>query len=138
VLLKGGSMQIFNIDGSVAENPDLSKGYVKQETQTVHHDAVAGVEELSHYETIAEYPNGGQDVAKVIDVAAVKAQDAWDEEITIQIYVPYTADELTEIEAQRKAQANAPTAQKNADAITEIQLALAEIYEAMIGGSGNG
>lgn len=131
-------MQIFNIDGSVAENPDLSKGYVKQETQTVHHDAVAGVEELSHYETIAEYPNGGQDVAKVIDVAAVKAQDAWDEEITIQIYVPYTADELTEIEAQRKAQANAPTAQKNADAITEIQLALAEIYEAMIGGSGNG
>lgn len=131
-------MQIFNIDGSVAENPDLSKGYVKQETQTVHHDAVAGVEELSHYETIAEYPNGGQDVAKVIDVAAVKAQDAWDEEITIQIYVPYTADELTEIEAQRKAQANAPTAQKNADAITEIQLALAGIYEAMIGGSGNG
>jgi len=131
-------MQIFNIDGSVAENPDLSKGYVKQETQTVHHDAVAGVEELSHYETIAEYPNGGQDVAKVIDVAAVKAQDAWDEEITIQIYVPYTADELTGIEAQRKAQANAPTAQKNADAITEIQLALAEIYEAMIGGSGNG
>lgn len=131
-------MQIFNIDGSVAENPDLSKGYVKQETQTVHHDAVAGVEELSRYETIAEYPNGGQDVAKVIDVAAVKAQDAWDEEITIQIYVPYTADELTEIEAQRKAQANAPTAQKNADAITEIQLALAEIYEAMIGGSGNG
>lgn len=131
-------MQIFNIDGSVAENPDLSKGYVKQETQTVHHDAVAGVEELSHYETIAEYPNGGQDVAKVIDVAAVKAQDAWDEEITTQIYVPYTADELTEIEAQRKAQANAPTAQKNADAITEIQLALAEIYEAMIGGSGNG
>ena len=138
MLLKGGSRQIVNIDGSVAENPDLSKGYVKQETQTVHHDAVAGVEELSHYETIAEYPNGGQDVAKVIDVAAVKAQDAWDEEITIQIYVPYTADELTGIEAQRKAQANAPTAQKNADAITEIQLALAEIYEAMIGGSGNG
>lgn len=130
--------EIYNKDIKPITNPDLTLGRLTPGTRTVHHDAVAGVEEVSHYEVIAEYPNGGKDVTKVIDVAAVKAQEAWDEEIPIQIYVPYTATELAEMEAQREAQANAPTAQKNADAITEIQLALAEIYEAMVGGETDG
>lgn len=126
--------RIYNEAMELIENPDLTLGRLTPSTRTVHHDAIAGVEEVSHYEVISEYPNGGKDVAKVIDVAAVKARDAWDEEIPIQIYVPYTEEELTQMEAQRAAQANAPTAQKNADAITEIQLALVEIYEAMVGG----
>lgn len=130
--------EIYNKSREPIENPDLTLGQLIDGTRTVHHDAVAGIEEVSHYEVIAEYPNGGKDVAKVIDVAAVKAQDAWDEEIPIQIYIPYTADELAQMEAQREAQENAPTAQKNADAITEIQLALAEIYEAMVGGETDG
>ena len=125
---------IYNKNMEPIANPDLTLGRLTLSTRTVHHDAVVGVEEVSHYEVIAEYPNGGKDVAKVIDVAAVKAQDAWDEKIPIQIYVPYTADELAEMEAQK----NAPTAQKNADAITEIQLALTEIYEVLIGGETNG
>lgn len=125
---------IYNEAMEPITNPDLTLGRLIPGTRTVHHDAVPGVEEISHYEVVAEYPNGGKDVAKVIDVVAVKAQDAWDEEISIQIYVPYTAGELAEMEAQREAQENAPTAQKNADAITEIQLALVEIYEAMVGG----
>lgn len=129
---------IYNKSMKPIENPDLTLGRLTPGTRTVHHDTVAGIEEVSHYEVIAEYPNGGKDVAKVIDVAAVKARDAWDEEIPIQIYVPYTAEELAQMEAQRTAQANAPTAQKNADAITEIQLALAEIYEAMVGGETDG
>lgn len=130
--------EIYNEAMEPIANPDLTLGRLTSGTRTVHHDAVAGVTEVSHYEIIAEYPNGGKDVAKVIDVAAVKAQDAWDEEIPIQIYIPYTADELAQMEAQREAQENAPTAQKNADAITEIQLALAEIYEAMVGGETDG
>ena len=32
---------------------------------------------MSHYETVAEYPNGGRDVRKVIDVPGVPAQAAW-------------------------------------------------------------
>ena len=131
-------MEIFDTNGNPIETPDPTKGYLKQETQTAHHDAVEGVEEVSHYEIVAEYANGGKDVRKVVDVAAVEARDAWDEEIQIQVYVPYTADELAEMEAQRKAQANAPTTQRNADAITELQLALTEIYEAMVGGAANG
>ena len=95
-------MKIIDSNGVEIASPDLTKGYLKQETQTIHHDAVAGVEEVSHYETIREYPNGGKDVKKVVDVKAVPAQDAYDEEVEVQRYVLYTADELAEQEKARK------------------------------------
>lgn len=99
-------MQIIDEHGSPIENPDLTKGYLKQETQTIRHDAVAGVEEVSHYETIAEYPNGGKDVRKVVDVPGVEAKDAWDEEEQVQVYHVYTAEELAaQEEARKKAEA---------------------------------
>lgn len=83
------------------ENPDLTLGYLKPGTRTEHHDAVEGVTEVWHYETIAEYPNGGKDIRKVVDVPGVEAQAAWDEVIPIQIYVPYTQEELNRMEAER-------------------------------------
>lgn len=95
-------MNIIDEHGSPIENPDLTKGYLKQETQTIHHDAVAGVEEVSHYETLAEYPNGGKDVRKVVDVPGVTAKDAYDEEVEVQRYVLYTAEELAEQAAARE------------------------------------
>ena len=87
------------------ENPDLTLGYIKPGTRTVHHDAVEGVTEVWHYDTIAEYPNGGKDVQKVVDAPGVEAKPAWDEEIPIQIYVPYTQEELDRMEEER----NRPT-----------------------------
>lgn len=96
-------MNIIDEHGIPIENPDLTKGYLKQETQTVHHDAVAGVEEVSHYETIAEYPNGGKDVRKVVDVPGVAAQEAYDEEVEMQRYVLYTAEELAQKKVQEEA-----------------------------------
>ena len=83
------------------ENPDLSLGYLKNSTRTEHHEAVQGVEEKWHYEAIREYPNGGKDIIKVVDVPGVVAQASWDEEIPIQIYVPYTQKELDRMEAER-------------------------------------
>lgn len=110
-------MNIIDEHGSPIENPDLAKGYLKQETQTVHHDAVAGVEEVSHYETIAEYPNGGKDVRKVVDVPGVAAQDAYDEEVEVHRYVLYTAEELAaQAEAKKKVEeAAAAEAKKKAE-----------------------
>ena len=87
------------------ENPDMTLGYLKSGTRTVHHDAVEGVTEVWHYETVAEYPNGGKDIRKVVDVPGVEARPAWDEEIPIQIYHQYTQEELDRIEAER----NRPT-----------------------------
>lgn len=97
-------MQIIDINGSPIENPDLTLGYLKTETQTIHHDAVAGVEEVSHYE-YKTYPNGGKDRWKVVDVPGVAAREAYDEEVEVQRYVLYTAEELAaQAEAKKKAE----------------------------------
>lgn len=97
--------EIYNEQIELIENPDLALGYLRPGTRTEHHDAVEGVTEVWHYETVAEYANGGKDIRKVVDVPGVKAQAAWDEEIPIQIYVSYTQEELDRIEAER----NKPT-----------------------------
>ena len=79
-------MKIIDEHGNPIETPDLTKGYLKPETQTVYHDAVAGVEEVSHYE-YKTYPNGGRDRWKVVDVPGVDPQPAWDEEVPVQRYI---------------------------------------------------
>lgn len=120
-------MNIIDEHGSPIENPDLTKGYLKQETQTIHHDAVAGVEEVSHYETIAEYPNGGKDVQKVVDVPGVAAKEAYDEEVEMQRYVLYTAEELAAQEKARKEaeeKAQLPTAEERLAALEAAMLDL--------------
>lgn len=106
-------MEIYNENMERIENPDLTQGHLKGSVRTVHHDAVAGVEELWHYETIREYPNGGRDVERVVDVPGVKARDAWDEVIPIQIYVRYTQGELEAMEAER----NKPTQEQRIAAL---------------------
>lgn len=77
-------MRIIDENGNEILNPDYSKGYTtEEETFIAHHDAIPGVEEVWHYEVVREYPNGGKDVEKVIDVPGVPAQDEWDEYETI-------------------------------------------------------
>lgn len=110
-------MKIIDSNGAEITNPDLTLGYLKPETQTIHHDAVAGVEEVSHYETLAEYPNGGKDVQRVVDMPGVEAKDAWDEEEQVQVYRLYTAEELAaQAEAKKKTEeAAAAKAKKKAE-----------------------
>lgn len=100
--------EIYNEQMERIENPDLTLGYLRPGVRTEHHEAVDGVTEVWHYETVAEYPNGGKDIQKVIDVPGVAARAAWDEEIPIQIYVPYTQEELDRMEAER----NKPTTEQ--------------------------
>ena len=98
-------MEIYNERMERIENPDLSLGYLTPGKRTEHHAAVQGVAEQWHYETVAEYKNGGKDIRRVVDVPGVEAREAWDEEIAIQIYTPYTQEELDRMEAER----NKPT-----------------------------
>ena len=120
-------MRILDLNGMELENPDLSLGYLREEKiLIVHHEAVEAVEEQWHYETVAEYPNGGKDVAKVIDAPGVEAKDAWDEYETIQRYVPYTEEELAAMEEAR----NKPTQQDDVDAMMidhEYRLTILEL-----------
>ena len=97
-------MKILDETGAVVENPDLTLGYLVDDTEPVDHPAVEGVEEVSHYETVAEYSNGGRDVRKVIDVPGVPAQAAWTEQVPVQRYIRYTAEELAAQEEARKKQ----------------------------------
>lgn len=132
-------MKIIDSNGNPIENPDLTKGYLKQETQTIHHDAVAGVEEVSHYET-ETLPDGtpaiyydadgrekGRDVRKVVDVPGVDPQPAWDEEVPVQRYILYTAEELAAQEKARKEaeeKAQLPTAEERLAALEAAMIDL--------------
>lgn len=131
-------MKIIDETGAVITDPDLELGYLADDTETVHHDAIEAVKEVSHYETVAEYPNGGRDVRKVVDTPAVEAREAYDEPVPIQRYIRYTDKEL----ASRKwnselaeQESRAPSRAELARQITNIQLALCELYE---GGLSNG
>ena len=86
------------------EQINLELGYLRPERIiSIHHEAIEETKEIGHYEVIAEYPNGGKDVAWVIDVPGIEAKDAWDEYEDIQRYVLYTEEELAAKEAEKKA-----------------------------------
>jgi hypothetical protein len=103
-------MKILDENGNEILNPDLTKGHLEPDKLTIHHDAVVGVSEQSHIEVIKEYPNGGKDVKKVIDVPGVPGCDAYDEYEDIQRYIPYTAAELAEIEKRKNGSGGRITA----------------------------
>ena len=116
-------MKILDETGAVVENPDLTLGYLTTSTEEVTHPAVEGVEEVNHYETVAEYPNGGRDVRKVIDVPGVPAQAAWTEQVPVQRYIRYTAEELA---AQEQAKKDAEEREKLPKTVAALQAALAD------------
>lgn len=88
-------MRIFNDKNIEIIEPDLSKGRLVEDKRFVkHHEAVEAIPEQFHYETIAEFPNGGKSVEVVIDVPGVQAADAWDEYEDILRFVPFTDSEL--------------------------------------------
>lgn len=97
-------MKIIDENGAAIENPDLTLGYLVGGTEPVEHPAVEGVEEQWHWETVTEYPNGGKDVQRVVDVPGVQAQEEWVEQVPIQKYIRYTAEELAAQEEARKKQ----------------------------------
>ena len=97
-------MKIIDETGAVVENPDLTLGYLTDDTQPLEHLAQEAVAEVAHYETVAEYPGGGKDVQRVVDVPGVPARPAWTEQLPIKRYIRYTAEELAAQEEARKKQ----------------------------------
>ena len=97
-------MKIIDETGAVVENPDLTLGYLTTSTEEITHPAMEGVEEQWHWETVTEYPSGGRDVQRVVDVPGVPARPAWTEQLPIKRYIRYTAEELAAQEEARKKQ----------------------------------
>lgn len=92
-------MRVFNEDKTQElKEYDLNKGHLELDKLFIrHHEVVEEIKEQWHYETIAEYPNGGKDVSKVIDVPYQAPQEAFDEYEDIYVYIPYTYEELEEM-----------------------------------------
>ena len=96
-------MRIFDENDNLLDSYDETKGYLVEDRLFVcHHEAVEAVAEEGHYETIAEYPNGGKDVEWIVDVPGVEAKEAWDEYEDIYRYVLYTEEELVAIEEEKR------------------------------------
>ena len=116
-------MKILDETGAVVENPDLTLGYLTDDTQPLEHPAQEAVAEVAHYETVAEYPGGGKDVQRVVDVPGVPARPAWTEQLPIKRYIRYTAEELAAQEEARKKQ---EAKDKLPETVAALQAALAD------------
>ena len=163
-------MKIIDETGAVlTTEPDLDAGYLVDDVEVIHHDAVEGTAPQWHRET-AKLPDGtpaiyyrdgveiGRGTVKVIDVPGVDPQPAWDEEVPVMRYIRYTAEELAQREADKKAaeDAKAEADRKKAEqdalpqrvanleaenaqlkeqlsaqesSMTDLQLALCSLYE---------
>ena len=88
-------MRILDENGNEVLNPDFADGYyVEDQIVIAHHQAQEYIPEQFHYEVVAEYPNGGRDVEKVIDVPGQEAREAWDETEDILRWHPYSQEEI--------------------------------------------
>ena len=90
-------------DGDYIDIPDnlicdLSKGKLVNDTLIEHIPEQQEIQEQWHYRTIKEYPNGGKDVEKVIDVVGQPYIAEHDEVEDILVYKPYTEQEIKVIE----------------------------------------
>ena len=116
-------MKIIDETGAVVENPDLTLGYLTDDTQPLEHPAQEAVAEVAHYETVAEYPSGGRDVQRVVDVPGVPARPAWTEQLPIKRYIRYTAEELS---AQEEARKKTEARDKLPETVAALRAALAD------------
>ena len=109
-------MDMYDEQGNPVTDFDPAKGRLEMQKRIHHHEAVEAVEEQGHWETVAEYPEtGGKDVQWVVDVPGVEAQEAWDEEETYWLYIPYTEEELKQMETDR----NQPTPEEQVKELEE-------------------
>ena len=127
-------MKILNETGAVVENPDLTLGYLIDDTQPLEHPAQEAVAEVAHYEMVAEYPSGGRDVQRVVDVPGVPARPAWTEQLPIKRYIRYTAEELAAQEEARKKQEAKDKLPERVDALETANNDIILMMADLIGG----
>ena len=64
---------------------------------------------------------------KVVDVPGVPAREAWEENVPIQIYHPYTQAQLEEIEAEKERPTQEQRLQRVEEAMSRMTAALAQL-----------
>ena len=121
-------MKIIDETGAeLTEAPDLSLGRLIDDVEIVHHEAIAGVKQVSHFVPIEHLANGSTIVEEVIDVPGVDPQPAWEETVPIQRYIRYTEDELAERRAKEEtARKRQETLDKLPETLEALQAAQAD------------
>lgn len=111
-------MKIIDETGvELNEAPDLSLGRLIDDVEIVHHEAIAGVKQVSHFVPIEHLANGSTIVEEVIDVPGVDPQPAWEETVPIQRYIRYTEDELAERRTKEEHEAKMAQMPETLDAL---------------------
>lgn len=87
-------MIIYDENKNIIENPDLTLGHLEPRQEIIHHPEISAIEDQYHYEVIATYPNGGKDIARIVDVPGRMYQPAYDEIVDYLQYILYTQEEL--------------------------------------------
>lgn len=136
-------MIVLNESMTSVVEPNLELGTNEKVNENVTYEWIVDQPEQSHIETIAEYDNGGKDVRRVIDSPEVghwrvttddgkelpigdEVPSDWPKNAPIQktielnVYRPYTDEELAEIE-QAKLDA------ENAVTMDDLMIAIAEL-----------
>lgn len=99
-------MKIYNQEKTQELNKeelDFENGYLKSDTILVHHEAVLPQMAIYNVREVKE-ENGGISVYKDLVTPEVEGKDAYDDYEEIQVFVPYTAEELQE-RAEKKRHA---------------------------------
>ena len=123
-------------DGDFIDIPDnlicdLSKGKLESDTLIEHIPEQQEIQEQWHYETVKEYPNGGKDVEKVIDVVGQPYIAEHDEVEDILVYKPYSQQEIKVIKNNNRI---AELKQKLQETGSKaIKYAEGELFEAVVG-----
>ena len=92
-------MKVYNQDKTeILESYDLELGYLVQDKILIaEHEATEEVKEVSRYDIVKTYPNGGKDVQRVVEVPYQPAKEAWTEYEDIYVYIPYSDEKIKEI-----------------------------------------
>ena len=81
---------------------DLEKGYLKKDILVKILPEQQQQDEVAHFETLAEFANGGKSVIKVIDKEAVPYLPKREFKEEIKIYVEYSTKELQKWQIKKK------------------------------------
>lgn len=148
-------------DNQWQEVTDTANGSIESKQQWLTAHYVFEKPEEGHYETIAEYPNGGKDVKWVVDSEAVgrwhyldeagnkfehgdiEPEPNWSTAETYrklyewQVYTPYTAEELAaQAKAEAEAKAEMEERRYRQELLDAVPDAVAELSEAVSDGGG--
>lgn len=93
-------MKIYNQEKTKELNInelDFSLGHLENDKLFIAHHEAVEAQEAVYKERIVPEKSGFNSIYKELVTPAVEAKDAWDEYEDIQVFVPYTAEELKKI-----------------------------------------